>query len=180
MRSAVKRVATLLGDEPAAIALDMGAISAQVAAVTPVAVGLTAKTFANVRSDFLAAIRACGLLPSKRLGKAPLSAAWTGLFKQLSGLRPLIGLSRLAHHASARGIAPKDINDEVIGELIAAVRAESLCSRPTVLHRQLARIWNEAARDPTLGLRPVTVPSRRSPTRIDWGLLPPAFRQDVE
>ena len=77
-------------------------------------------------------------------------------------------------------LAPKDINDEVIAELMAAVRERSLCPRPTVLHRQVTQIWNEAARDPALGLRPVTVPSYRSPKRIDWTLLPDAFRQDVD
>src|SRR6266540_4042444 len=60
LASAVKRVAILLGDEPAAIALDLPAISARLAAVNPVAVGITAKTFANIRSGFLAAVRAAG------------------------------------------------------------------------------------------------------------------------
>ena len=68
----------------------------------------------------------------------------------------------------------------MIGELIAAVREQSLCPRPTVLHRQVTQIWNEAARDPALGLRPVTVPSYRAPKRIDWARLPKAFRQDVD
>ena len=176
--SAVKRVAILLGDEPAAIALDMAAISARLAAVNPVAVGITAKRFANIRSDFLAAVKASGVMPVKALGKSPLSPAWIDLFEQLSGRRAHIGLSRLARYASARGLAPKDINDEVIGDFIAAVREQSLCPRPTVLHRQVTQIWNEAARDPALGLRPVTVPSYRSPKRIDWALLPKAFRRD--
>ena len=107
-----------------------------------------------------------------------LSPAWVDLFQRLSGRRAHIGLSRLARFASARGLAPKDINDEVIGDLIAAVREGTLCPRPTVLHRQVTQIWNEAARDPALGLRPVTVPSYRAPKRIDWALLPKAFRQD--
>jgi integrase len=178
--SAVKRVAILLGDEPAAIPVNMAAISARLAAVNPVAVGLTAKSFANIRSNFLAAVKASGLLPANALGKSPLSAAWTGLFEQLSGLRPLIGLSRLARFASARGIAPKDINDEVIGDFIAAIREGSLCPRPTVLHRKVTQIWNEAARDPALGLRSVTVPSYRTPKRIDLTRLPQAFRQEVK
>ena len=109
-----------------------------------------------------------------------MSPAWVDLFERLSGRRAHIGLSRLARFASARGIAPKDINDEVIGDLIAAVREQSLCPRPTVLHRQVTQIWNEAARDPALGLRPVTVPSYRSPKRIDWARLPEAFRRDVD
>jgi integrase len=176
--SAVKRVAILLGDEPGAIALDMQAISARLAAVNPVAAGLTAKTFANVRSSFLAALKASGVMPVKAQSKSPLSPAWVALFARLSSQRAHIGLSRLGRFASARQLAPHQINDEVIGELITAVREQSLHPRPTVLHRQVAQIWNEAARDPALGLRPVTVPSYRSPKRIDWALLPDAFRQD--
>ena len=68
--SAVKRIAKLLGDEPAAIALDMAAISARLAAVNPVAVGITTKRLANIRSDFLAAVKASGLMPVKVPGQA--------------------------------------------------------------------------------------------------------------
>jgi integrase len=180
--SAVKRVAILLGDEPAAIVLDMPVISGLLAAVNPVAVGITSKRFANIRSDFLAAVKAAGLMPVKVKsgGKPGLSPAWVDLFARLSGRRAHIGLSRLARFASARGLAPQEINDEVLADLIAAVREQSLCPRPTVLHRQVALIWNEAAQDPALGLRPVTVPSYRSPKRIDLTRLPQAFRQEVE
>ena len=85
---------------------------------------------------------------AKSRGKPPLSPAWADLFEQLSGRRAHIGLSRLARFASARGLAPEDINDEVIGDLIAAVREQSLCPRPTVLHRKVTQIWNEAAQGP--------------------------------
>jgi integrase len=180
LKTGVRRVAILLGNEPAAIPLNMEAISAALAKVSPVAHGMTPKRLANVRSDFLAAVKASGLVPAKPLSKSPLSAAWTGLFEQLSGLRPVIGLSRLARYASARGIAPRDIDDEMIEEFIAAVRAESLCERPTVLHRRIAVIWNEAARDSALSLQRVTVPSFRAAKRIEWGLLPEPFRRDVD
>jgi integrase len=178
--SAVKRVAILLGDEPAAIPLDMGVISARLAAVNPVAIGISSKRLANIRSDFLAGAKASGVMPAKPESKSPVSPAWLDLFARLSGRRAHIGLSRLAGFASARGLAPKEINDDVIAELIAAVRAQSLRPRPTVLHRQVSQIWNEAARDSALGLRRVMVPSYRSPKRIDWTRLPQAFRQDVD
>ena len=110
-------------------------------------------------------------MPVKPEGKSALSTAWVDLFARLSGRRAHIGLSRLARFASARGLAPNEINDEVIADLMAAVRTQSLCPRPTVLHRQVTQIWNEAARDPALGLRPVTVPPYRARKRIDWGLL---------
>ena len=121
-----------------------------------------------------------GLMPVnvKSGGKSASSPAWVDLFARLSGRRAHIGLSRLARFASARGLTPNEINDEVVADLIAAVRTQSLCPRPTVLHRQVTQIWNEAARDPALGLRPVTVPSYRARKRIDWALLSKAFRRD--
>jgi integrase len=187
LKSATKRVAILLGNEPGAIALDMAAISARLAAINPIGVGLTPKRFANIRSDFLAAVKVSGLLPRKAgklpiesQRKLPLSPAWLELFNRLSGRRAHIGLSRLARFASAHGIAPKDVNDEVIGDLVAQVREQSLHPRPTVLHRRTTLIWNEAARDPALGLSRVSVPPYRVRKRIDWGPLPAAFRQDVE
>ena len=65
-RSAVKRVAKLLGNEPAAIAVDMGVISAGLAAVNAVAkLGSSSKSLANIRSDFLAAVKASGIGPSR-------------------------------------------------------------------------------------------------------------------
>lgn len=53
LRSGVKRVAALLGEEPSLIPLDLSAISAKLAAVNPLAAGLTPKSLANIRSDFL-------------------------------------------------------------------------------------------------------------------------------
>jgi integrase len=147
-----------------------------------VAVGITAKTFANIRSGFLAAVRAAGFLSVKvkSPGNPVLSPTWIDLFARLSGRRAHIGLSRLARFASTRGLAPKEINDEVIGELMSTVREQSLCPRPTVLHRKITQIWNEAARDPALGLRRVAVPPYRAPKRIEWARLSKSFRRDVD
>jgi integrase len=179
LRSAVRRVADLLGNEPAAIAVDMDAIRGRLGTISPLAVGMTAKRFANVRSDFLAAVKACGVKPET--GRKTLSPAWVQLFVRLSGRRGHIGLSRLARHANAHGIGPGEINDDVIAGFIATVRQETLHRHPNKLHRQVTLIWNEAARDPALGLQPVTVASFRGPpTRIDWARLPAEFRQAVQ
>jgi integrase len=181
LKSATKRVAALLGNEPAAISLDMGAIGAGLAAVNPVAAGLTAKRLANIRSDFLAAVKAGGVNPLKVELKSALGPDWVDLFERLSGRRAHIGLSRFARYASAQGIVPKAVNDEVIAGFIAAVRAGSLHRKPDALHRQVSLIWNEAARDPALGLPLVAVPCFRGPIeRIDWTLLTDAFKKDMD
>jgi integrase len=178
--SAVKRVAELLGQEPAAILFDMAVISAGLAAVNPIAVGMSPKRLANIRSDFRAALKASRTMPVTGRDKAPLSPAWLELFRRLSGRRAHIGLSRLARHANGEGIDPREVNDQVIDRFIAAVRAGSLHRKPNVLHRQVTLIWNEAARDPALALQPVSVPSFRGPPmRINWDQLSEAFRKDA-
>lgn len=180
LRSAVKRVATLLADEPAAVLLDLPVISARLAAVNPIAAGMGAKRFANVRSDFIAALKASRVRPLQSTRMSPLSPVWIELFGRLPERRARIGLSSLARYASARGLKPQDITDEVIASFIAAVRDGSLCRDPNRLQRQVTRIWNEATRDQSLGLRPVMAPSYRSPKRIAWALLSDDFRRDVE
>ena len=153
----------------------------RLAGISPVAAGVTAKRFANIRSDFLAAIKASGLVPITRSAKKPLSSAWGELSERLSGRRAHLGLSRLAWYATSKAIEPANINDEVIAEFITSVREGSLHRKPNALHRQVTLIWNEAARDPRLGLRAVTVPSFRGPPkRIDWSLLRASFRQDID
>ena len=181
LRSAVKRVAVLLGNEPGALALDLSAISAQLATVSPVAVGMTVKRLTNIRSDFLAAVKTSGVIPIKFEVKNTLSPAWSELFSRLSGRRAHIGLSRLARYASSRRIEPGEINDTVIDKFIAAVREGSLHQNPRVLHRQVTLIWNEAERDQRLGLQSVTIASFRGPPkRIDWSRLPVSFRREVD
>jgi integrase len=177
LRSAVRRVAELLGNVPAAIPLAMEKIQAGLSTINPLAVGLSAKRFANIRSDFLAAVKASSVLPIKNGAKGSLSPEWVKLFEALKGRRARIGLSRLAHHASAEGIEPKDVNDVVIDGFITAVRAGSLHQKPNALHRQVTLIWNEAAAE--LGLPGVTVASFRAPPkRIGESLLPPSFVKD--
>jgi hypothetical protein len=122
LRSAVKRVAHLLGNTPAAIPLAMDTIREGLGGVNPIAVGMTPKGFANIRSDFVAAVKASGLLPVNAERKVALSPEWRQLFAHLFGRRTNLGLSRLGHFASAKGIQPGGIDDEIINEFMATVR----------------------------------------------------------
>jgi integrase len=179
LRSATSRVAELLGNVPAALPLVMQEIQAGLSAVNPIAVGMTRKRFTNIRSDFVAAVKASGVIPLKADPKGGLSSEWIDWFSRRGERQARIGLSRLAHYASARGIAPGGINDEVISGFIEWVRKGSLHRKPNALHRQVALIWNKAAADPDLGLTPVTVPSFRGPPkRIDQSLLSASFIAD--
>jgi integrase len=179
LRSAVRRMAELLGNGPSAIPLVMEKIQAGLSTVNPMAVGMTPKRLTNIRSDFVAAVRASGVIPIKLNGKAKLSPEWIDLLSRLSKQRAHLGLARLARFASDQGIKPEGMNDRVIDEFMAAVREGSLHKNPKALHRQVTLIWNEAAADSKLGLPRVTVPSFRPPKkRIDEKLLPASFLKD--
>jgi integrase len=181
LRSAVTRVAKLLNDAPGHIPLELPALSAKLAAINPVAAGLTAKTFSNIRSDFLAAVSVSGLKQLRSSGKGALSPSWARLLAKLPKRRDGIGLSRLARHASRESIEPHQIDDVALDRFITSVRQSSLHRHPNHLHRTIAKMWNEAARQPGLGLRQVTIPSfRPAPKRINWDLLPVEFRQSVD
>ena len=161
------------------IPLDLPVISAKLAAITPAASGLTPKTFSNIRTNFMAAVTASGLKSAGPSARTPLSPKWKKLFAKLTARRAHLGLSRLARHGSAKGVAPEQINDAAIEAFITEVRNGTLHRKPNDLHRKVALIWNEVARRSELGLQPVTVPSFRSPAkRVDWNLLPNTFRKD--
>jgi hypothetical protein len=182
LRSAVSRVVALLGEDPAHLPLELFKIAAQLATINPVAVGMTAKTLANVRSDFLAAVRQSGLAPVIDSAKTQLSPAWVALMAQLPAKRHRLGLSRLARYASAAGVDPGEVNDSVIDRFIGGVRRGSLHHNPNVLHRKVTTIWNEVVGFlPDASLTKVTRPSFRGPPkRVAWDALTEAFRSDVD
>src|SRR5260370_25473237 len=95
LRSAVTRVAKLLGAAPGHIPLDLPVLSGKLAAINPLAAGLATKTFSNIRSDFLAAVSASGLNQLRSPGKGALSPGWARLLGKLPKRRAGIGLSRL-------------------------------------------------------------------------------------
>jgi integrase len=179
--SSVRRVAFLLGEDPAQIALDVPAISAKLAVKNSPATGLTNKRLITIKSDFMAAVTASGLRPIPRVAKTPLSTGWKNLMTELSGKRAHLGLSRFARYANAKGLEPEQINDAALADFINAVRQGTLHRKPNDLHRKVALIWNEAVQRSHLDLQSVRVPSfRRPPKRIDWTLLPARFRKDVD
>ena len=181
LRSAVNRVARLHGDEPGRIPLDMPTISQRLTSAMPAAAGLSQKTLANVRSDFLAAVRMSGIRPAPSSAKTPITPSWRKLMTDLSSKRMHIGLSRLARWCSGRGIEPARVSDAVLEQFIESVREGTLHRKPNALHRNVALIWNEAAKKSRFALQRVTVPSFRPPAkRLDWSRLPNSFQNDLE
>jgi integrase len=182
LRSAVNRVAALLDKEPRQVPLDLSAIRAKLAAINPIGSGLSPKTFSNIRSDFLTAVRVSGMRTVARRTERNLSPGWMDLTARAPNKRIRIGLSRLGRFAGSESTEPSSIDDAALARFIGAVREGSLHRKPNELHRTVATIWNElVAAQPELGLRAVTVPSFKVPARrIEWSKLSDPFRSDVD
>ena len=93
LRSAVNRVAALLGDAPERNPLVMPSISARLAKLSAAAAGVSTKTFHNLRSDFLAAVKASGIhsAPPLRPGalEPPMAGPAARAFDPTSPSRPV-------------------------------------------------------------------------------------------
>jgi site-specific recombinase XerD len=179
--SAVTRVAKLLRDEPHRIALDLPILRKQIETIQPAKERITDKTWANIRSQFFAAIKIAKLCEFADFRKTPLSLQWSSLLSAHTNKRREIGLSRFARFASAHQISPQQIDDNALTAFIKALADRSLAANPSNLHRMTAKLWNELAQaNAQLGLRSLTVPSFIRPLkRVDWSSLPRSFREDV-
>jgi integrase len=179
LRSAVRRVARLMGAEPAQVPLELGAISQRFARPIPIVGARKPKTLVNLRSDFMAAVRASGIRPLPP-ARHPLSSQWQKLLSAASSTRVQIGLLRFARWCSSNDIEPEQVTDAALSNFMEAVHQSTLHRRPNALHRNVALIWNAIAQKSGFSLQPLSVPSFRAARRIDWSILPNSFRNELD
>jgi integrase len=180
-RSAVVGYAKLVGQSPSGIALDLAAIRDTLDRAVPGTETMSAKRWANLRSDLAGAIAASGLRPMLRTVDVELDQAWHELLDPIKDQRIRNGLSRFARWASLRQIDPKDIEDAAIERFVAELHAGTLVRQIRDQHRRVAVAWNRLAALEPWKLRMVQVPSSKpAPTRVAWEQLRASFRDDVE
>jgi hypothetical protein len=151
-------VPRLLSVKQACAALGISRTSVYAAMATGLAAGISPKSFANIRSDLFAAIKASRLKPISP-ARQSLSEPWRGLMTELTQQRRRIGLSRLAGYASVNGLTPGDINDSVIADFIAAIHEGSLHRKPNELHRSTTVIIHEV---PIIEVTMIELPTGKS------------------
>jgi integrase len=181
LRSAVTSFAKLTERSPAAIPLDLAHIRETLDGMVPAAAKISAKRWANLRSDLAGAIAASGLLPMLKTSGVRLDGAWAELLAS-ADQRIRHGLSRFARWASLHRTAPVAVDDSTIDRFIAELEAATLVRNLRQLPRTVATAWNAlVALNDGVGLRPVAVPANgRVASRIAWRQLQPSFQEDAE
>jgi len=181
LRSAVISYAKVVGQPAAAISLDLAEIRRTLDRRIPVRANVSAKRWANLRSDLAAAIAASCLRPMLKTADVPLHEAWDRLLAR-AGRRLRIRLMRFARWATLRGIAPEVVTDATIEHFVAELDAASLVRNLRYIAGNVAKHWNALiGLNGVAGLRPVARGgNKRALKRIPWHALPASFRADVE
>jgi integrase len=180
LRSAVACFAKLINQPPAAIPLDLAAIRQTLDRMVPARAKISPKRWANIRSDFAAAIDGSGLRPMLQTAGVELSNAWRPLMDEAPPWTRH-GLSRLARWSSLRGIAPTAIDDGVIERFVAELHSSTLVRNLRYRSGLVRRAWNALVAQHPTKLRAVTVrPNERVLKRIRWEQFPAPLRRDVE
>jgi hypothetical protein len=183
MISAIKRICTMAGVAAAAVNAEPAELRSLVAGIRPALHGVGNKTWANLRSSFVAALELTGVVDPMGRGGALAHSAWGPLMASIkSDRRMFCGLAAFANWCVGRNILPEAVNDAAVAEFLVWLEARTLSPKPQDVARRIPNIWNEArARVP--GWPPVALTSvsfRPPPKRVLWKDLPDSFRRDAE
>jgi integrase len=146
----------------------------------PAAAGVTAKRVSNVKSEILFALRHLKLV-ARGSYLAQMTPEWELLWQALPDKYARTSFSRFFRYASAQGMAPADVTDDVASKFLVALKGETLVKHPEVTHQNLCRAWNRMHRVvpgwPDVVLQ---VPRYADHYILSWTEFPASFQEDVE
>ena len=105
---------------------------------------VTKRRVQNIKSLILNAMRSQSL--STKLGSylAEMSPPWMKLWDIIEGEQYFrTELSRFFRYCSKQGIAPSEINDQILADFLNALEAETFVKTPKVRQQSICRLWNK-------------------------------------
>ena len=137
--SAVERMSQITGVDLESTPASLKLMRPLIKAVRPAQHNLTPKTWANLRSNFRAAL----VQPMPR-EQRPADPEWCALRAALPDKRMRIGLSRLIGFCVDERIAPNEVRDAVVDRFLIHLEADTQVPDPHACHRTTCRVWNKA------------------------------------
>ncbi|MDZ4736871.1 MAG: site-specific integrase [Rhodospirillaceae bacterium] len=180
LASSLRRLAQLLDRDLSALPADLPGLRGAIGRINPAQYGISRKTWSNIRSNTLAALRLYGSssAPSR---KSPLSDEWQALQHRLPDKRFRNGLSRFTRFCSDQGIAPASVDDAATTGFRRHLETDTFVPKPSAHLRRTCRLWNEAV-ETISGWPGRTVPlpdNRKLRRRRALSDLPASFQQDL-
>jgi len=180
--SAIRRLGKLLNRDLAMVPARMTAFHHEINNLHHLDVGVSLKSVRNIKSDVIAAFRHLGISQTTKDTERQLSEVWKDLYESLEDKRLLYGLSRFIRYCNSAGIKPVDVDDEVVTCFMKAVHEGTFVKNEDKLHRQVVRLWNEAA-DTISGWPEQTLcvpPTKVKRTSLPMTTFPASFRDEME
>jgi integrase len=177
LASALRTVGRALDRPLERIQSDPRHLAPRLKAVAPAAIGMSARSWINVRSRVR---KALGLVRPMAPGRNTnqLTPAWDALWRALASRRFKIALSRFARRCSAAGIEPEAVTEETFVEFRDHLD-DALLKHPDATFAELVRAWKVGQKTveswPTVT---VTVADRRVRWVLPWSAFPASLRED--
>ncbi len=179
MTSAVRTVAKVIGSDLAEIFIDIGILRRRLDLVSPEAVGISPRRWANIRSLLNKALAlAQPIMPSRFY--AEISPTWMALMEgwernSQDRMKPLL------RYLSEQGIGPSDVTLEILLAYRNGILNDRLRAKPEKTWDSLTWLWNKCARE-ILGWPQVEIPreNKRETYTLDWAAFPASLKEDVD
>ena len=169
LRSAVRTFCRGLGKAPLDVSAEPRAVREALAGLSPGGLGISSRSFRNLRSLVAKALAAAGIETIGVRPRTRLSPAWEPLVARLTGKTMRCALMRPLRLLSDAGIEPHQVDQGVADELGRALEARQVLRHPRTVFTTFVRQWNQACRI-VPGWPEVTL---RIDDRRDYYVLPP-------
>ncbi len=144
LASSVRTIGRILGQPLNRIPGDPQWLREPLQRVNLARAGISRGRFCNVQTDLKAALELSGIATERRRRMVPFSPAWEHLIRQLPPGPLHWNLARFARFCSGEGIAPEQVDDEVIARFRVALEVESIVKDPQQMVRTTIHRWNDA------------------------------------
>lgn len=179
--SALRSLAKFANLEVATTRADAAMLRAAFEHLNEDRLGLTEKRFANIRSLSKAAIERFGTPRSWPGSNAIRTLEWQDLMTLVDKGERHWAFGRLATFASANGIAPGDVNKDVLRDLFVALEEDPRVSKPRRTLNKIIGAWNTCHRDvvgwPAFRL---ASPFKTTPYMLPLASFPKTYQEEVK
>jgi integrase len=181
LASALRAIGKIAHQDLAAMPASFAHLRTLTAPHTAVALGLSAKRWANVRAELAFALRRVGIAPRQRRLAVHLPEPWWSLRAGVRDVAIQRGLARFLAYCADHTIAPEAVDEGTFQGFLVWLEAGTLVPKPLALHRCAIVQWNRAtAQVPGWPQRKIVVPCRTNHVRLPLQTFPASFHADVE
>lgn len=179
MISAINRVTTYLNRSPADLPSNAPDLRKVLAKIHPAQAGISAKSFANVKSDLAKALQTVRHLPPKE-PKAEPTDGWQDFLSHCTAKHQRWFLSRLVTYFCNRDIEPGDVTDAIMMEFQMHLDDRLLGKDPAKLCKELAQAWNGIVKRNDLPLVQLSYEKGRQYRSRPLSIYPETLQKEID